>query len=94
MLAELGKIIIILLTAVYNGFVWGGDVVAEYGGEPARLLFYIIVLIVIPFILITHSIAKTQAGIEGMHAALAGLFLKAIAVGLITFVILFILSAM
>lgn len=89
---EIGKVIIILLTTVYNTFIWSGDVVATYGGEPARLLFYIIILLVIPFILISYSIAQTQASIETFQAGTASFFLKAVIVGLIVFVLLFVLS--
>ena len=91
-LVEICKVIMVLLTAVFNLFVWGGDVVATYGGDPARLLFYVIVLLIIPFALITQSFARGQASIESFQAVLAGFFLKAIIVGLIVFFILFVLS--
>ena len=94
-LTEIGKIIIIIAKAFWNSVVvWAGMTIQNYAGEPAKWLYYLILFAVIPFVVITRSIAQMQAGIESFHASLASLFLKLLAIGLTVFIITFLLSQM
>lgn len=93
---ELGKIVYVILRFVFwdKIVVWAGMTIQSHAGEGAKWLYYIVLFVVIPFIVVTWSIAKTQAGIESMHATLTGIFLKLLAIGLAVFVITFVLSSM
>jgi len=91
-LVELGKIIVILAKAFWNAVNWSGDVIARHAGPSAKWFYLIVVFIVIPFILITKFIADMQRGTEAFQGGISKLFLKLLAIGIVTFLIIFVLS--
>lgn len=92
--AEVGKIILVIAFAIWNFIMWGSNIVAEKAGEGSRILYFIIVFVMIPFLIISWTYAKSQATMEDSQAFITRVFFRMLVVGLIVFAILFILSQM
>jgi len=91
-LTDLGRVLLWGLGKVFEVFNWGRQIFIQAGGEPAGLLYIVILVVFIPLVIILHTTSGTQASIENFQKLVASTALKLIIVGLIIFVILFVLS--
>jgi len=91
-LNELGNVVLVILNAIYTGVMWGYNIVEVNVGSGAGFLFIAFIFIILPFLAINKSISSTQAFMESIQAGLATFFIKIVAILLLTFVILFVLS--
>lgn len=89
---EIGATLVVILTKMYEGLMWGYNTVSAIGGAGAGFLFIMFILVFIPFLAINKSISSTQAFFEAFQASLAVVFIKIVGVVLLTFTILFVLS--
>lgn len=81
-----------LIGKVIQGFNWGHARFVDAGGEPAGLLYIIIWVVMIPFIIAMWTISGAQESMENLQKFISALALRGIAVGIIVFVILFLLG--
>ena len=76
----------------YQMIVTSHTYVAEQAGTAAGFLFLIIMFVVIPFLIGFFSISRVQQRLESVQAWSAKLFIKLIAIGLLTFTMMYLIA--
>lgn len=89
---EIIRIAGVLLDFAYQMIVTSYTYVAEQAGTAAGFLFLIIMFVAIPFLVGFFSISRVQQRLESVQAWSAKLFIKLIAIGLLTFTMMYLIA--